>query len=206
MRINSRPLFLFSLLAFNLTAASIEKGERDQLMSHLHATRKQILDFIGPLSDAQWKFKPAPDRWSIAECAEHITETEVMLRGLILKTAKDGPIDESKRTGHQAKRAETVKTVLGTITDRSKRFTAPGEIAPKGRFATKADLIAAFEQRRAETIHYVETTPDDLRGRFFKMGPGEFDLVEMFYYLSGHSERHLLQMKEVAASAGFPKN
>jgi hypothetical protein len=66
-------------------------------MSHLHATRKQVLDLIAPLSEAQWTFKAGPDRWSIAECAEHITETENMLRGLIQQSAKKLPVDEAKR-------------------------------------------------------------------------------------------------------------
>ena len=39
--------------------------ERDFAMSSLHASRKLFLDAIAGLSDAQWKFKPAPDRWSI---------------------------------------------------------------------------------------------------------------------------------------------
>ena len=92
------------------------------------------------------------------------------------------------------------------MTDRSKPASAPGEIRPTGRYANKAALTTAFTSRRDETIRYVETTTDDLRGRFFKMGPNEMDLYEMILMISGHSERHLLQMKEVMAAPGYPKN
>lgn len=197
------------ILAFavvSLVAEPLSRGERDQAMSHLHATRKQVLDLLGPLSDAQWKFKPGPERWSIAECAEHITETENMLRGLIQQSAKKLPIDEAKRSGRSAQRADSAKSVLTSITDRSKPVSAPGEIRPTGRFASKAALVTAFNTRRDETIRYVETTEDDLRGRFFKMSPTtEMDLYEMILMISGHAERHLLQMKEVMGAPGYPK-
>ena len=78
-----RNWMLLAVLALPLSGEPLSKGERDQAMSHLQGTRKMILDFIAPLSEAQWTFKAGPDRWSIAECAEHITETENLLRGLI---------------------------------------------------------------------------------------------------------------------------
>lgn len=201
-----RTWILLALLALPVCAEPLTKGERDRAMSHLHATRKQVLDLITPLSEAQWKFKAGPDRWSIAECAEHITETENMLRGLIQQTAKSTPVDEAKRAAHAAGKEAAAKAILTQITDRSKRASAPGEIVPTGRFATKAALIAALNERRDATIRYVETTNDDLRGHFFKPGPGaEMDLYEMILMISGHAERHLLQMKEVTAAPGYPK-
>lgn len=197
---------MLALLALPMCAETLSKGERDQAMSHLHATRKQVLDLIAPLSEAQWKFKAGPDRWSIAECAEHITETENMLRGLIQQSAKKLPVDEAKRTAKATRREAGNKAVLAQMADRSKRASAPGEIRPTGRFASKAALVAALNERRDLTIKYVETTDEDLRGRFFQMGPGqEMDLYEMILMISGHAERHLLQMKEVTAAPGYPK-
>lgn len=185
--------------------AELTKGERDQAMSHLHATRKQVIDLISPLSEAQLTYKTAPERWSILECAEHITETENMLRGLIQKVAASAKTDDAKREARKAENEARVKGLIGQMTNRSQRASAPGEIQPKGRFTDKAGVLAAFKQRRDETIKWVETTPDDLRGKFFKMGPNESDLYEMIFVISAHSERHLLQMKEVMAAPGFPK-
>ena len=201
-----RNWMMLAFLAMPLSAEPLSKGERDQAMSHLHGTRKMVLDLIAPLSEAQWTFKTGPERWSIAECAEHITETENLLRGMIMQSAKKLPLDEAKRTERSTKREVSAKAVLTTMTDRSKTATAPGEIRPTGRYATKAALVAMLNERRDETIQYVETTEDDLRGRFFKMGPSrEMDLYEMILMISGHSERHLLQMKEVTAAPGYPK-
>jgi uncharacterized damage-inducible protein DinB len=201
-----RSGLILALLALPLCADPLTKGERDQAMSHLHATRKLVTDFMAPLSEAQWTFKAGPDRWSIAECAEHITETENMLRGLVLQSAKKLPVDEAKRAARAAKKEASAKAVLAQMTDRSKRASAPGEVRPTGRFATKAALVSTFNTRRDETIRYIEKTDDDLRGRFFQIAPGqEMDLYEMILMISGHAERHLLQMKEVTAAPGYPK-
>jgi hypothetical protein len=35
-----------------------------------------FLDATQGLSVAQWNFKPSPERWSVAECANHIALTE----------------------------------------------------------------------------------------------------------------------------------
>jgi hypothetical protein len=79
------------------------------------------------------------------------------------------------------------------------------EIQPTGRYPEKAKLIEAFKKRREETLRYVETTPDDLRSRFSKLGGGESDLYDFLLVIAGHTERHLKQMQEVMASPNFPK-
>ena len=201
-----RNWMLLAVLALPLSGEPLSKGERDQAMSHLQGTRKMIVDFIAPLSEAQWTFKAGPERWSIAECAEHITETENLLRGMIQQSAKKLPVDEEKRTARAADKDASGKKVLTTMTDRSKPASAPKEIRPTGKYATKAALVTALNARRDETIRFVETTEDDLRGRFFKTGSAtEMDLYEMILMISGHSERHLLQMKEVTAAPGYPR-
>jgi len=62
---------------------TITQAERDFAVSNLQASRKKFLDSIAGLSEAQWKFKPAPDRWSVAECAEHIALSELMIMQLV---------------------------------------------------------------------------------------------------------------------------
>ncbi|MFQ5696076.1 MAG: DUF1579 family protein, partial [Terriglobia bacterium] len=44
--------------------------------THLEATRLGLLDATADLSEAQWHFKPAPDRWSVAEIVEHLALSE----------------------------------------------------------------------------------------------------------------------------------
>jgi hypothetical protein len=61
-----------------LTPAELEQGCR-----HLERTLTGVLAATDGLSDAQWKFKPAPDRWSIAEIVEHVAAVQELVLGPI---------------------------------------------------------------------------------------------------------------------------
>ena len=64
---------------------------------YLESTKKGVVDATKGLSDAQWNFKPAPDRWSIAEVMEHLAAAEDMIRGLdqeqVMKSPAISPRD-----------------------------------------------------------------------------------------------------------------
>ena len=47
-------------------------AERTAVIRLLTDSRAALLGAVEPLSDAQWSFKPEPDRWSIGEIVEHL--------------------------------------------------------------------------------------------------------------------------------------
>src|SRR5262249_42877244 len=51
---------------------TLSDTERSYLVEQLEQSKKAMLASIQGLSDAQWRFKPAPEVWSVQECAEHI--------------------------------------------------------------------------------------------------------------------------------------
>jgi hypothetical protein len=188
-----------------LGAETLSQGERDRAMSHLHATRKLFVDATANLSEAQWKFKPGPDRWSVAECAEHLTESETFLRGLLTGTIEKAAVDEAKREARRKDRDAMDAKVAAMVSDRSQKAQAPEPLRPMGKLGGRQQVVDLFRQRRDETITMVERTPEDLRGRYFGMGPGmEMDLYQMLFMISAHTERHVKQMREVMAAPGYP--
>ena len=70
----------------------LSQKDRDAGVKYLEETRAKFLASIDGLSDAQWTFKAGPDRWSIAEVAEHIAVSEA--------------IDSAARQGSDLKVAE----------------------------------------------------------------------------------------------------
>jgi len=77
---------LFALLAVccpvytnSVRAQELTEADRDKAVQYLATTKKDVLDATKGLSDAQWNFKPAADRWSVAECMEHIAAYEFVL-------------------------------------------------------------------------------------------------------------------------------
>jgi len=197
-------LFLFATL-LPLGAETLSQGERDRAMSHLQASRKLYIDATAGLSEAQWKFKSAPDRWSVAECAEHLAESEEFLRGLLLSTLKNSPVNDIKREAARPSRDKMDQMVPVLVADRSKKAQAPEPLKPTGKFGSQEQVVKAFRDRRDATIAFVEQTNEDLRGRTFSLGGNEIDLYQMAFMISGHTERHVKQMREVLADPNFPK-
>ena len=194
------------LLAFAgaslVSAQTLTQHDRDFAMSHLHATRKLFLDSVAGLTPEQWNFKPAPNRWSIGECAEHITISEDYIFGLIQNQIMKSPATPEKRADVKGKD----EAVVEQVPDRSKKFTAPEAITPKKRWPDPAALIAHFKESRDAHIHYVDTTQDDLRDHFFQHpAMGLLDAYQWILLMSAHTERHTEQINEVKADPKYPK-
>src|SRR5271170_4905052 len=71
--------------------------ERETALKSLQATRDGFLKSIAGLSEKQWRFKPAPDRWSVAEVSEHIAVSESTILGLVQTKFMTSPADPAKR-------------------------------------------------------------------------------------------------------------
>ena len=184
----------------SLIAGEVTKADRDSLVAHLKKTEAAFLKSIDGVSDAQWTWKSAPDRWSVAETAEHITKAEDMLRGRVegmLKAPAAAPDLLAKTKGKD-------QAIITGIPDRSKKFKAPEPLVPKGSFASKAALIEAFKAARAKTLA-LATGATDLRAYANADLPiGETDAYQGLLFLSAHTERHTKQIDEVKATAGYP--
>lgn len=190
------------LLASAALAQTLSQGERDYAMSALHASGKRFLDTIAPLSEAQMKWKPAPDKWSVAEVAEHITVLEVFFPQKMEQVMSSPAAPEKKK----ASPGETDRKLMQAVTDRSHKFQAPELIRPTGRYATKSDEQAAFKQARFANIATVRDSQGDMRSHFAPHPIfGELDAYQWYIILAGHTDRHVDQILEIMATEGFPK-
>ncbi|HZW96607.1 MAG TPA: DinB family protein [Candidatus Eremiobacteraceae bacterium] len=193
----------FAQAAAPAAPATLTSQEREAALKQFETTRDNFLKSIAGLSQAQWTFKPAPDRWSVAEVAEHITVSESTLLGLVQKQIMTSPATPEKR--EQVKGRDEL--ILQKVPDRSQKVQAPEFLRPTGRWATEADLTKAFEESRKATMDYVRSTDDDLRDHFFDHPMlGTMDGYQWLLLISAHSARHTAQIEEVKADPNFPKN
>jgi len=199
-----KKLIALCLLAAPIFAAGDGKmndAERTFLIERLEETKKNLIASISGLSDAQWKFKPAPAVWSVQECAEHLILAEDFIfqgsQGVLKTPAVDRP---------QASNADVDKKLFAGVLDRSQKATAPEPITPAGKFATPADAISEFTKRRDHSIAYVKSTDDDLRVHVANGPAGPMDAYQFLVLLAAHTGRHTAQIKEVESNAGFPKS
>ncbi len=172
-------------------ADAMTKQERKQLIQELKKSEKMVKSATKGLSHEQWTFKPAPDRWSVQDCLEHLTlaeEAGLKFNEVILKS----PPTKAKGSDETAFKASV---------DRSTKIKTGAPMNPTGRWKDPSELLKEFVARRKKTIEYVKTTQDDLRGHSFQ----GVDAYQGFLTGSGHTERHVAQMLEVKADSNFPK-
>lgn len=175
---------------------------RQQLLDHLTRTRQLFLASISGLSETQWAWKPAADKWSIAECAEHVTRSESFIRDAIRGAMATPTAPELLAKSHGK-----TETVLKFIVDRSGKFQAPEPLNPMQQGAARSHpaVVTDFNFERGRT-HELAASVADLTA-YALMHPGfqELDLLGWLNFLSGHTERHTLQIAEVKTMAGYPK-
>ena len=199
-----RKLFsLVSLLVlFSFATADIEltQKERDDAISHFKETEKNLAKEIKGLSENQLNWKPADSVCSAAECVEHIAISEKNIFDWAMGTLKE-KADPSKRSERKYSDEEIKKI----ITDRSFRVKTREGFIPTGQFGNAQQSLAVFNERRAALIKYVKETKDDLRNHFAETPLGTTDIYQLLLFLSGHTQRHTLQIAELKSLPGFPK-
>jgi hypothetical protein len=219
-----KPIF-FSVLAIAISASAVcgqsspapaaapktssaesgvlTKEERDRAVEYLKQTQRDFLTALEGVSEEQWKFKVAPDRWSIAETAEHIGIAEETIWKLVHEKMMKSPATPEKAA--EAKGKDEI--ILAKIPDRSKKVQAPEQLNPTGRWATRAALVKDFEANRSLEIAYLNETKEDLRNHF-EAHPllKTMDAYQWLLLNGAHCKRHTAQILEVKADPNYPKS
>jgi hypothetical protein len=183
-------------------AQDVSQAEKDRALQYLESTKKGVLDATKGLSDAQWNFKSAPDRWSVAEVMEHLAAAEDMLRGLMQEQVMKTP-PVPVRDAEETKKADDA--VLAMVPDRSHKVQAPEPLKPTNRFGSPAAAQKHFVESRATTEDYLKSTAG-LRAHQGDSPLGKLDGYEWVLLIAAHSDRHTKQMLEVKADPSFPKS
>jgi hypothetical protein len=195
-RILGMLLFLGGL-AFGqaLTETDKQKGAK-----YLEETRDGVVAATKGLSDAQMKFKSAPDRWSVAETLEHI----VLVEDALLQNVS-GNVMKASAGASDRDTAKIDAMVLAMIPDRTHKRQAQPQFVPTSRW-TPEETMDHFLKSRAKTIAFLESTPD-LREHATDSPLGQqLDAYEWLLFMGGHSARHTKQILEVKADPNFPKS
>ena len=182
-------------------AQSLSAADREKALKYLESTKQGVADATAGLSAAQWNFKPAPDKWSIAEVIEHIAAAEDFLRARIVEKVMVGP---ARPAGENV--AEIDEMVLKMVPDRSHPAQAPDPLKPTNRFGSPEASLKHFTDARAATEDYLNKT-QDLRDHATDSPFGKkLDGYEWILFIAAHSERHTKQIQEVKSNPNFPKS
>ena len=179
-----------------------ESDDKAKLRSYYRQTFDDLAKSVDGLSSAQLHFKPAPDKWSVIECVEHIVVSEPMLFEW-LKMALMQPADPEKKSEVTVKDEEVTKMVE----DRSHKATAPAEMTPEGKYQDIQTALDNLKASRQIILDELEKySMDDLRNRVLDFPAGKADAYQFAMFIAGHTARHRLQIEEIKSDSGFPKD
>jgi hypothetical protein len=181
-------------------AQEVTPADKDRAIQYLEKTKQGVLDATKGLSEAQWNFKPGPDRWSIAQVMEHIAAAEDYIRGMVVEKVMAAPAVPDRDL------KKTDDAVMAMIPDRSQKAQAPEPLVPTNRFGSYDGSLKHFVASRATTEEFLKTTPG-LRDHAVDSPMNmKLDGYQFILLIAAHSERHTKQILEVKADPNYPKS
>ena len=156
----------------------------------LESARAELIAVVSTLTEEQARTRPAPDRWSVLECLEHVSFVERRFLGMVRESELGTPVERDP-----SKEAALKERVL----DRSNRRTAPEAVHPFGRYQSISEALRDFNAVRDETLRFASDEGVNLLSRSANhpvLGP--LNGVEALLLIAGHGRRHTAQMREAA--------
>src|ERR1700722_12278307 len=83
--------FVFLATVVSAFADPMTTVEREHLVAHLEMTQSWLTEEVSGLSTAQLNFRPAPDRWTVAEVVQHLVIAEPNYWKLLQDALKEPP-------------------------------------------------------------------------------------------------------------------
>jgi hypothetical protein len=181
-------------------AQEVTPAEKEKALQYLESTKRGVLEATKGLSEAQWNFKPGPDRWSIAQVMEHLAAAEDFIRGMVVEKVMLAPAVPDR----DVKKIDD--GVISQVPDRSHKIQAPEPLVPTNRFGSYDASLKHFVESRTKTEDFLKTTTG-LRDHAVDSPMGvKMDGYQFVLLIAAHSERHTKQMLEVKADPNYPKN
>jgi len=177
----------------------------DNVVTRSHQVEARIRDLAEELTDLRINWKPAPDRWSVAQCFDHVLKSNgLYLNGIdrVWATARAADPGSPFRPGPLGGR---FAASLGPGAKR--KLPAPATFAPAASdiparvvddfIAQQAELRGMYERARG-----VDLTRTKVASPVFRLI--RFRLGDILMLLANHQERHLQQAERVTQEVGFP--
>ena len=168
----------------------------EELLEHLDETRAALIDSVAHVAPAHRVARPVSGGWSVGEVLDHVHRVESSYTRLLTKRVGD-----ARARGHENE-TET-SSILGTVdsallTDRSRRFGAPGLVVPR-EGATVEEGLAALEGSRAALRGALADASGLALGTLTHQHPffGTLNMYQWVVVLGFHDLRHAEQIREI---------
>ncbi|HEV2706964.1 MAG TPA: DinB family protein [Pyrinomonadaceae bacterium] len=167
----------------------------DEIYEALDAAHARFAETVNGLDEAVAEFRTAPDRWSIAEVAEHVAMVESQVVRLASMMVERAPAAADGQAFAPVSIAEIAERAL------KEKFQAPETAIPRGG-ASVSDSLARLERAHAalrELRPRIERT-DGTAMSYPHPVFGTLNLYQWLVMVGLHKDRHAQQIAQLKAS------
>ncbi|MBM3779949.1 MAG: DinB family protein [Acidimicrobiia bacterium] len=190
-----------------MPSAHILAPELEAFRQEFGRLSAEVEALAGALSDEQFNWRPAPERWSVAQCIEHLNATARAYQPML-----DDGISEAIRRGLYGS-GPFRYSLIGRLFVRSleppakRRFRAPPPFQPPPERA-RSQSVPAFKAYQTQYVDRLRQANglDLARARVRSPVAAwlRLPLGSAFLAMLAHERRHLWQARQVIESPGFP--
>ena len=156
--------------------AAMEERDKGRLISNLKSLPNELEDLVEGLSDEELRWRPIPNKWSIAEILAHLRDVE--------------------REAFQVRLRRTIgeDTPTFELWDQERAAADRDYLAQSGRAA-----LDEFKALRAETVAALESVPVEKWERVGvhpERGPATLE-EQVTRQVKNHDLTHMIQIKDI---------
>jgi hypothetical protein len=169
---------------------------------------KAARELVSGLSNAQLNWKPAPEKWSIAQCLDHLAiaaqKFDGYFSGALARGRKNWPVTAGPAYRPSFMGGWLVKYVSPEAV---KKLTAPKVFRP-AESANIDEPLEKFLKQQERFIEFVRATNGIDYNKTRLRSPVtplmRYSLADAFVITVVHGQRHLAQARRVRETPGFP--
>ena len=179
----------------------------DKIIQNAGTIAKEARSSFGGLSAEQLNWKPAAERWSIAQCFDHLIQSN---KGFF-------PVIESVLAGTRKttflERLPILPGLAGKLLIKSldpastRKIKAPKNFEP-AQSNISASIIEDFVAQQEKIVEGMKSTSHLDLNKIIVTSPAAsfvtYSLIDGYRIIVVHEQRHFQQAQRVAAETGFP--
>ena len=159
------------------------------------------------LSESQLNWKPAPDKWSIAECLDHLTLSCAGFRTYLTDAIARGRAKWPVNSPPQYRPTWMGGWLARQLIEPSRKLPAPKIFRPS--VSRISNALDRFLEQQASFLDFTRQTSgldyNKTRLRSPVTALIRYSLADALVITVVHEQRHLAQARRVRETAGFPE-
>jgi hypothetical protein len=191
----------------SVSQASRTGGELGALLDELRALTEDARSVFGGLSAAQLNWKPAPERWSVGQCFDHLITTNRTFFADMERVAS-GKHRASLWGRVSPLSGFFARFILRSLDPEKGRKTKSPRVFRPASSDVSPDVIEQFEKHQRELAERMRATAGADIARTIVTSPvspvATYSLLDAYRIVVAHERKHFEQARRVSEAEGFP--